>query len=94
VSAADIPGRIKTTLRHALDLARMRTVAAELAADAGNGHGAASRLRSAARRLVSFAFRLRSHAGRKQITDADLRAALTAEAQGVIADIETLRNGF
>jgi hypothetical protein len=90
VEAAQDLGRTKPGALAAVKAARDKVRTAEADAAAGRTRPAKNGLKKAARKVSSFARRLRSLNARKRIP-AETRAALLAEAEPILEDLKTLR---
>jgi microsomal dipeptidase-like Zn-dependent dipeptidase len=91
---SDTSGRVQRTLLGRLDKAIDSKEAAESAAAAGNTSRARSRLRSASRRMINFAYRVTSLAGRNSIMPPAVAVDLLAQQRDILADMDILRGGL
>ena len=87
-------GRVQISLLRSLEKAITQKQNAEAAAAAGNRPRARSGLRSALRRMTSFAHRVNSLAGRKMILPQPVATELLAQQQGIATDMQTLMATF
>ena len=93
VTASGLSARVRNDLLVHLTNARAAVVASQDRADAGRAQGAHVKLKSAARKLRSFAYRVRSLAGSRVIPD-PTAADYTSRSEGIEADCLALSKTF